>query len=423
MTMNHDSLLWTVRLDRSTLPPEGGRVHLIAEFTASEPAERRPRRPLDLALVLDVSGSMAGEKLAAVRSAVGLLLQRLRAEDRVTLVSFANDVQVHADQLSPKGTTGLRLAQEVAGLRTRGSTNLSAGWLAAVGLCGAHEDGERRKALVVLSDGQANLGIVSPAELAVLCERPEIRSLPTTCVGVGADYSTLQLGAISDGTGGRFHHAATTEEILAVLAGELDELEQGGFHELELGIEGPRELELDALAAGRVQRIGNLWRVSLGTLVPGLPRKFVLGLELPARLPGVRAELAVACSAVRVSDGTLWEDGTCLELEWSLAPGRAPSPADELLVVQRTAAWLRRRAAELNEQGDFAQVAALRQKWLPELRRYAATNLRALAELDVLESELGPAQADLPPLARKELFVRGLKLSRDERDLRGRGQD
>ncbi len=90
--MNHDSLLWTVRLDRSTLPTQGGRVHLIGEFTAGEPAERRPRRPLDLALVLDVSGSMAGEKLAAVRSAVGLLLQRLRAEDRVTLVSFANDV-------------------------------------------------------------------------------------------------------------------------------------------------------------------------------------------------------------------------------------------------------------------------------------------------------------------------------------------
>ncbi|MCY3001513.1 MAG: VWA domain-containing protein [Planctomycetota bacterium] len=370
--------------------------------------------------MLDVSGSMAGEKLAAVRRAVGLLLQRLRATDRVTLVSFASDVLVHADQLSPKGTTGLRLAQEVATLQPRGSTNLSAGWLAAVGLCGAVADPARRRALVVLSDGQANEGIVSPTELAALCERPEIRSLPTTCVGVGADYSTLQLAAISDGTGGRFHHAATTEEILAVLAGELEELEQGGFHELEFGLEGPRELELDALGTGRVQRIGNLWRISLGALVPGLPRKFVFGLELPARLPGVRDELAVACSAIRASDGTLWEDGACLELEWSLAPGPAPSPADELLVVQRTAAWLRRRAAELNELGDLAQVAELRRKWLQALRQYAATNPQALAELDRLESELYTVQMELPPLERKELFVRGLKSSRDERDLRRR---
>ncbi len=416
--MTSTPLRWNLRLDRSTLPPQGGRIHLIAELSAVVPEASPERLPLDLALVLDVSGSMAGEKLRAVQRSVTALLQRLRASDRVTLVSFAEDVRVHAERLSPVGEEGRHLQREVERLSTRGSTNLVAGWLAAVGLCGATREAERRSALVVLSDGQANVGVVTSGEIAALCSRPEIASLATTCIGVGADYSTLQLGPISDGTGGRFHHASSAEEILVVLAGELDELEQSALHDVELGLDGPRELVVDALASGRVQRIGTLWRVSLGTVVAGVPRQLVLGLELPARLPGSSDELAFALTGVRASDGTLWEDGGCLPLDWSVTPGPAPSAADELLVVRRTAAWLRRRAAELNELGQFAQVVALRNNWLPPLRKYAATNPAALAELERLEHELGTAQDELPPLERKEMFVGGLKLGRGERDLR-----
>ncbi len=80
---------------------------LVAEVTAVAPVEppepleslpsQRPKAPLNLALVIDASGSMAGEPIAAAKEAARLLAANLGADDRLSVVSFDSRVEVHVD--------------------------------------------------------------------------------------------------------------------------------------------------------------------------------------------------------------------------------------------------------------------------------------------------------------------------------------
>ena len=82
------------------------------------------RAPLNIALVIDASGSMDDGKLEAAKAAALGLMERLTEWDRLSLISFASDVQVHLDALPVTKENVARIRAEVSGLETRGMTNL-----------------------------------------------------------------------------------------------------------------------------------------------------------------------------------------------------------------------------------------------------------------------------------------------------------
>src|SRR5262249_42411484 len=121
----------SAQFDRSLVWEKGRSVRYLGiglTAQAAAAATHRQRPPLNLALVIDVSGSMHGDRLgAAKRAAIGVI-ERLTANDVLSVVSFASDVITHVDAV-PMADAGRRTAQEaVEGLTTRGSTHLSAGW-------------------------------------------------------------------------------------------------------------------------------------------------------------------------------------------------------------------------------------------------------------------------------------------------------
>lgn len=407
-----------LHLDSSHCPTSGGRVHLICELVppAGRPAPARP--PLDLHLVLDVSGSMAGPKIEAVKQGCAGILARLREGDRVSVITFASDVRIHAHG-AHAGSTELRaLEQELHHIATRGMTNLSAGWLTGVELASGARTSGRRSAVVLLSDGLANEGVVAAAELAEMARRSAEQEISTTCVGVGADYSTEQLGAIAEGSGGRFHHASTEQDIVQVLLGELDELSAVYLERVELALDAPADFVVQPLGgvAGRIVR--GMQLISIGALYGGVERKVVIGLDVPPRMEGSALALHVAVSGTLAADGEALTVGESVQLRWTDTSPVTITPADVLLVTQHTAAWLERTCADLNERGDFAQVRRLSRRFLPQMRQHAQHDEQALLEVSRVESQLAEAEVDMAPMARKEMYVRARKAPRGERDLR-----
>ena len=134
-----------------------------------DPAQKKDRKPYQLSLVIDRSGSMSGEPLLEAVRCAKHIVDRLDSTDVASLIVFDDRVKT----LAPAKPVGDRKAlyAALAHVRSGGSTNLHGGWQT-----GAEEilDGVKQAALsrvILLSDGNANVGeTTDTSEIAALCE-------------------------------------------------------------------------------------------------------------------------------------------------------------------------------------------------------------------------------------------------------------
>lgn len=125
----------TTAFDRKLIWEGGDSVrYLVTRLKARRKDESRSAEhaPLNIALVIDASGSMGGGKLEAAKEAALGLAERLTERDRLTVVSFASDVLIHLDAVPVTADNAARIRAEISRLQTRGMTLLSGGWFAGV---------------------------------------------------------------------------------------------------------------------------------------------------------------------------------------------------------------------------------------------------------------------------------------------------
>src|SRR6185312_15781298 len=104
----------------------GGEVHAAFEI-ATDSVANAQRAPLDLAFVIDRSGSMEGDRLEHAKSAARGIVEKLGAQDHVALVQYDDNAQVVVPSLAMDDAGKSKMEHAIAALAVGGSTNLEAG--------------------------------------------------------------------------------------------------------------------------------------------------------------------------------------------------------------------------------------------------------------------------------------------------------
>lgn len=400
-----------VRLDHQLLAVESEHdVNVMLELGAPDPPDGA-RPPLNLALVLDRSGSMAGAKLFYAKRAVAWLLSRLQPTDRVALVAFDDDA-VLASPLAP-AEMGIA-AEAIDTIGTGGMTNLSGGWLKGVEELRRAPVDEPRK-LIVLSDGMANVGITERPALVSLAGASAADGIGTTTIGYGDDFDEELMTAMADAGGGNAHYADTAESAPAIFAREFDGLTKLIAQNVSVEIRPAEHVEVLTVLNDYPQTpVRGGVQVGLGDAYAGERRRVVLALHIPelADLGVVKvADLVVRYVTVgdRVSEHTLTVPVAVNLVSADEAAATTPDldVTEEVHVLR--AAKARIDAVALADTGDFDGAE--------HLLRSAQASLRAVGlegEAAALDAELvAPDQYNAR--ARKQLWFESQQRRRGRR--------
>lgn len=199
-----------------------------ALITITPPTEsERNRVPRDVTLVLDVSGSMSGQKLAQAKAAGRQLLETLTAQDRFRLIDFATDVRTFRDEFVFATAANVRAGMRyLDDLEASGSTNISGALSQALGSTsdsGGRESGARLPMVLFMTDGAATVGDRDPASIAARAARLR-GDARVFSFGIGADVNIgliEQLALEGRGTPHFVRPNESVERVVELLATRL----------------------------------------------------------------------------------------------------------------------------------------------------------------------------------------------------------
>jgi Ca-activated chloride channel homolog len=213
----------SISTDYTRVSPGEARLHVVVELEAhGTPADTRPR--LLAVFALDVSGSMMGPPLEQVARSVDRLVDLLAPDDQLGVVAFADNATEVAP-LTPLTPEAKRVVcSRVVRLQADGQTNVQAALRVAHRLFPTRAP-DTRHAILLLSDGQPNVGATTGSEL-----RDQARAFrPDVCVsvlGYGTHHDEAVLSAISEGGGGVYRFisdpAVCQVELAQALGSQVD---------------------------------------------------------------------------------------------------------------------------------------------------------------------------------------------------------
>jgi Ca-activated chloride channel family protein len=256
----------------------------IIEITIIAPTsgeEKRPRPRLNLALVIDRSGSMSGEKLVYVKQAARHVIEQLNLQDQAALVAYDDEVQMLAPILPINEANRRQLVALIADLQVGGFTNLSGGWLTGCQQIAEHLLAGGLNRSLLLTDGLANRGITDLEELAHHAGQLNQRSVSTSTFGVGYDFNEHLLESLANQGGGNFYFIEHPREIQGIFARELEGLMAVTAAGVVLTIILPAQVSASVLGGWKHQQEGQALLITLGDLTPDQPRAIYLKCQLP----------------------------------------------------------------------------------------------------------------------------------------------
>lgn len=258
-----------------------------------------PRAPVDLVTVLDISGSMAGTKLALLKRAMGFVIQNLGSNDRLSVIAFSSTARrlFPLRRMSEQGRQ--QALQAVNSLVANGGTNIAEGLRKGAKIMEDRKDKNPVGSIILLSDGQdtytvSGSGRNQPQSNYRLLLPLSIHGgdntgfqIPVHTFGFGADHDASSMHSISEISGGTFSFIETEAVIQDAFAQCIGGLLSVVVQELQVGVECVHpKTHLRSLKAGsypiHVMDGGRAGFIDVGHLYADEERDFLVSVNVPA---------------------------------------------------------------------------------------------------------------------------------------------
>ncbi len=217
-----DSLTLRVSPERDLIYNGGSREALVQiELEGRRPVHVQ-RAPMNLALVLDRSGSMSGAKIEKARQAACVAIDQLDENDVVSLIIYDNRAEV----LIPPQRIESRherdaLKRRIQGIQPGGGTAIFDGVKLGANALRKHFDRERVNRVVLMSDGLANVGPSRVSDLAGLGRELREDGMSVTTIGLGDDYNEDLMTALAEASHANYYYVQDAEKLPGIFSEEL----------------------------------------------------------------------------------------------------------------------------------------------------------------------------------------------------------
>jgi Ca-activated chloride channel family protein len=289
-----EAVLLRLDLDRSVLPA-GSTEKAIIKISLDGVRLPRPeaRPPVNLALVIDRSGSMGGDKIEKAREAALVALSQLAPDDILSVVTYDSAVQTLVP--AQKVRDGRRIAAAIRGIEIGGSTALFGG--VSQGASEVRKNIEDRRYIhrvILLSDGQANVGPRSPEELGRLGAALMKEGVSVSTVGLGLGFNEDLMTRLAQRSDGNTYFVESSDDLPGIFAGELGDVLNVVARRVVVDIEFPEGVRPLGFIGREGVIEGQKAGVTLNQIYGGQEKFALIEVEVAANAEGATLELARA---------------------------------------------------------------------------------------------------------------------------------
>lgn len=286
------------QLDRSSvLFNSSGTVRVEVRMDTLDDVPHAARSQSDIVVVVDTSGSMAGEKLHFAKQALFELFERLGDEDRFALVEYNTSAQTLIPLQFATAYAKDSFRRVTAELVAVGSTNMSAGIDRGASMLNYDRASASRVGrMVLLSDGLANAGDATASGLSERAQRLSRQGFALTTMGIGQDFDEQLMTRLATSGTGAFYYLAKLAYLPEFLEAELASNRETYARSAELHFTAASQVQLVDAMGLDIEYRGGTQVLRLGNLYAGRNRSVWLTLRVPTyqlgSLPLGRMELS-----------------------------------------------------------------------------------------------------------------------------------
>ncbi|MBX3192155.1 MAG: VWA domain-containing protein [Labilithrix sp.] len=245
------------------------------------------RPPVNLALLVDTSGSMEGKAIADARAASLALIGSLAPEDRISVVVFHSKAELLLPSTKLDDADARDLRAKIAAMKATGTTDMASGLRMAVDEVAQHLDREGVNRVVLVGDGVPNddrqiLGIVADASA---------RGISITALGLGNDYDETLMGRVAQQSGGRFFYVEDSAKVASFFAEEVTRLHKVVARNAVLELQPGPGVTIAHVVGRPVSPAGRGVAVNLGDMSLDDSQEVVVELASAAAKDGANVEV------------------------------------------------------------------------------------------------------------------------------------
>jgi len=255
-------------------------AYLRIGLDGTAPLEIADRVPVNIAIVIDKSGSMGGQKIENAKSAAISAIQRLRSNDIISVIAYDNEVTVVIP--ATKATDKDAIFKKIRKIQTGGSTALHAGVCKGAAELRKFKDKNRANRIILLSDGLANVGPQTPEQLGKLGGELIGESISVTTIGLGLGYNEDLMSKLAFKSDGGHHFVEHAENLAKVFDAEFGMAMAIVAHQIDINIKCAEDIRPVRLLGREGKIKGQNVTVGINQLYAEHEKYVILEVEIPA---------------------------------------------------------------------------------------------------------------------------------------------